>query len=171
MDEPSIVRPDSIDRARFVSGVTDTPVGPVRVLAICIPWAMAEVVHRAGPRRAPWELHHRYLADLAAVLDGLADQDTEPLVVAGDFNQRVPRVTGGNRAAAEALAATFAGMTIATAGRLEGCRRPGIDHIACNPALDVVRSWGWPNDVGGVRYSDHDGAAVEFRRRPDPPAA
>ena len=85
-----------------------------------------------------------------------------PCVVAGDFNQRIPRVKGANRAAAEALAAAFTGLTVVTAGRIDGCDRPGIDHIACTEPLVAERVWGWRNDETRHRLSDHDGAAADL---------
>jgi hypothetical protein len=40
--------------------VTDTPIGPIRFVGVCIPWRDAHV--RTGRRdRAPWEDHLRFL--------------------------------------------------------------------------------------------------------------
>ncbi len=147
-----------IDRSRIVAGVTDTPVGPLTVLGVCIPWHMAEVTRPVGRRRSPWELHLVYLDQLAEILI----RCPTPLVVAGDFNQRTPRVKGANRRVAEALAATFADLDIVTAGQLPGCDRPGIDHVACSAGLVAERVWGWRSDEGGRRLSDHDGAAADL---------
>lgn len=147
-----------IDRSRIVAGLTDTPIGPLTVLGVCIPWHMAEVTYRVGRRRSPWELHLVYLEQLTELLA----RCPAPFVVAGDFNQRTPRVKGANRRVAEALATTFAELDIVTAGQLPGCDRPGIDHIACSAGLQAGRVWGWRNDEGGNRLSDHDGAAAEL---------
>lgn len=146
-----------IDDRRFVAARTVTPIGKILIVAVCIPWHMAEVTYHTNEKKKPWQEHHEYLVHLKAILESL----DEPTVIAGDFNQRYPRVQYGNRAAAEALAYTFDGTEIATAGVIPGCEKPGIDHIAIGPGLRVERVEGWPNDVTGNRLSDHDGALVE----------
>lgn len=131
----------------------------MRVVAVCIPWRLAGV--RSGTTdTAPWQDHLRYLELIAALL---ADRERRlPHVVVGDFNQRVPPSRRGNRAAAEALTAALDGFSVATAGTPPGCRRPGIDHIAHDHHLLAADVWGWPNDHGGTRMSDHDGAGVDL---------
>ncbi len=146
-----------IDLTRFVAARTETPIGQVLILAVCITWHMAEVQYHEGPKRKLWELHLEYLRDLAVIMG----QIDEPFIVAGDFNQRVPRVKGGNIAAAEALANTFDGLDIVTAGTPSGCSRPGIDHIALTPHFAAKQVKGWPNTVTGRRLSDHDGVMAD----------
>lgn len=146
----------SLPTGRFVSARTETPIGPVRVVGVCIPWHMARV--SAPPKdRWPWEEHITYCRELPAVLERYRD---ERFVVAGDFNQRVPRANT-SKAAAEALAQAFDGLDLATAGTPPGCDRQGIDHIALGPALRAERVWGWPNAIDGRRLSDHDGAGCD----------
>ena len=53
---------------------------------------MAEVTYHTNEKKKPWQEHHEYLVHLKAILDSL----DEPTVIAGDFNQRYPRVKGGN---------------------------------------------------------------------------
>lgn len=79
---------------RFVAGTTNTALGPVRVMGICIPWHMCDVTYGSKDRK-PWEQHLRWL-DCFAELVANRDRDM-PLVVAGDFNQRVPRRKGGQQ--------------------------------------------------------------------------
>ena len=152
---------DGLDTTRFVAGTTTTPIGPVRVLGVCIPWHMAQVTSPPAPKMRPWELHHRYLEILTPMLRKLDG----PTVIAGDFNQRVPRVKGGNHAAAAALSTAFSPTAIVTAGTLDGVVRPGIDHIAITNDLDASRTWGWSNEVDAVRVSDHDGAGADIHVR------
>lgn len=149
----------SIDPTRFVAARTNTPIGRLMILGVCIPWHMAEVTHRSGPKRSPWELHIAYLKHLAAIMGGLG----EPFVVAGDFNQCYPRVKYGNRRAAEALERAFAGVEIITAGTVSGCERPGIDHIALGHGLSTERVQGWRHDATGNRLSDHDGVWTDVK--------
>lgn len=147
-----------IDPTRFVAARTETPVGTVLVLAVCITWHMAEVTYHHGVKRRPWELHMNYLEHLGEILKAI----DEPAIVAGDFNQRTPRKKGGNHAASQALDRTFENITIATAGTVPGCVKPGIDHIAASRHLHAVNVEGWVNDVTGNRLSDHDGALVDL---------
>lgn len=128
------------------------------MIGVCIPWHMAEVQYPTGEKRKPWELHLRYLEliePLIAKLDG-------PTVIAGDFNQQVPRTKGGRKDAAAALATAFASVDVVTSGAIEGTDHPGVDHIAISAELRAARVWGWRNDANGNRMSDHDGAACEL---------
>ena len=84
------------------------------------------------------------------------------MVIAGDFNQRVPRRKGGRRDVAELLAQVLAEYEIVTAGVPAGCERQGIDHIALGAGLAASDVRGWPNDDGGVRMSDHDAVLAEL---------
>jgi endonuclease/exonuclease/phosphatase family metal-dependent hydrolase len=71
---------------RFVAGTTDTPVGELLFMGVCIPWSQA---HVAGGRRdrRPWEEHTRYLDALGELLQA----QTEGVILTGDFNQAIPR--------------------------------------------------------------------------------
>ena len=148
----------SIDPTRFVAVRADTSIGSVLVLGICITWHMAEVTHHSGPKKKPWEEHLEYLEHLGEIFESI----DEPFIAAGDFNQRIPRVKGGNRRAAEELAATFEVLSIVTTGVVPGCTRPGIDHIAISPRFTARNVEGWPGDVTGNRLSDHDGALADL---------
>lgn len=156
---------------RFVAGVTETPVGPLRVIGACIPWSMA---HVAGGRRdrRPWDDHLAYLAALGEIL--ARTPPDPPAVLTGDWNQRIPPLRGRPpRRAAEALAAALGVFEVVTAGEVGGAGGPLIDHIALGPGLDAIRVDGWPADAGGSRLSDHSGVAAEViasRARPGRPA-
>lgn len=148
-----------IDPTRFVTAVTDTPIGLIRVIGVCIPWHMAEVTYPVGIKRKPWELHIAYLE----ILQQLLAASNEPLVVAGDFNQYVPRIKYSHRAAAAALERAFAPLSVLTQGTIDGCIRPGIDHIATSDHFVPTVVRGWPHNVTGNRLSDHDGALTVLR--------
>ena len=152
---------DGLDDTRFIAGMTSTPIGELRVLGICIPWHMAEVTYPTGEKRKPWELHLQYLGLLETVIAQLDG----PTVIAGDYNQHVPRTSYGRKDAAAALTKAFAPIEVITSKQIEGVERPGIDHVAITPHLRATRVWGWPNDVNGNRLSDHDGAACELELR------
>jgi hypothetical protein len=148
---------DALPSGRFVSARTDTSIGSVRVVGVCIPWPMARVATPPKDRR-PWQEHITYCLELPAVLGRYGG---EQVVVAGDFNQRVPRAHA-SKAAAAALESALAGFEVVTAGIPAGCDRQGIDHIALGPGLRAERVWGWPNVVDGRRFSDHDGVGCDL---------
>jgi endonuclease/exonuclease/phosphatase family metal-dependent hydrolase len=157
-DIDQVGHPD-MPSGRFVAGTTATPIGDIRVIGVCIPWHMSDV--RSGTKdRKPWEQHRRWLELLEPLLAGSASL---PVIIAGDFNQRVPRSPRGNRAMADLLAGVLDGFTTVTAGIVAGCERQGIDHIAINSRLEALSVRGWPSDDGGVRMSDHDGAFADVR--------
>jgi len=142
---------------RFVAGMTTTSIGDVRVMAICIPWHMCDVRYGSKDRK-PWEQHLRWLECFGELM---AAESSLPVVVAGDFNQRIPRRKGAPSDVADALASVFAAFDIVTSGVPAGCARPGIDHIAINDRLQRASVRGWPNDQGGTRTSDHYGVVAD----------
>jgi hypothetical protein len=205
---------------RFVSGVTETPAGDVRVVGVCIPWDWAHV--KTGRKdRERWEDHLRYLGGLERYLRGfdgeqrgggweLPDAAGEaapftltqgpgqarhswdaaiararwetrrraggekresgreeqiaagtgiawgiPVVLAGDFNQTIPR-TRARVDVYEALMQALRGWDVATAGL------GGIDHVALSGGLRALRVESWEAEYGGgKRVSDHAGVTVE----------
>ena len=156
-----LVGDPALPPGRFVAGTTETPIGDVRFIGVCIPWRDAHV--RTGRRdRKPWADHLSYLRHLRSVLDRYADE--RPSVILGDFNQRVPRVRQPTEVYA-ALMATMQAMTFATAGRIGGAPTPSIDHVACTPDLmeNAVRYLS-PHDDGGGVMSDHFGVEVRLQR-------
>jgi exonuclease III len=77
---------EDLPPGRFVAGTTHTTLGELRIIGVCIPWRGAHVTHGHRDRR-PWEDHSRFLEGLAPLLNS----GIGPMVVAGDFNQRIPR--------------------------------------------------------------------------------
>jgi hypothetical protein len=141
---------------RLVVATAATPEGPVRIIGVCIPWRDAHV--STGRRDAqPWSEHLAYLDRLEGLLAGL--DDDVPTLIAGDFNQRIPR---GRQPLLvfDRLSEVFAGWTIHTAGTQPN--GPHIDHIATNRGLTAkhVRDWA-PSDHLG-RLSDHAGVACRL---------
>lgn len=147
---------ENLPIGRFISGVTETDVGEVRVIGVCIPYHMADVVHGTQDKK-PWE-HHKTFLD---VLPSILKRYHRPVVIAGDFNQQFPRVKYGNHTAALKMEKAFRDYNIVTKGVIEGMSGAGIDHIAIDQRLAAKSIWGWPNVVDGTRLSDHDGAGCE----------
>jgi endonuclease/exonuclease/phosphatase family metal-dependent hydrolase len=142
---------------RFVSGVTDTPIGPIRFVGVCIPWRDAHV--RTGRRdRAPWEDHLLFLRSLSTMLER---NRPAPTVLLGDFNQRIPRARQPQHVGT-ALVAALGTLRVVTAGQVAGVEGKLIDHVAIGRGLEA-------HDVAGVpgrsqRLSDHDGVVVALER-------
>lgn len=156
-----LVGDPALPPGRFVAGTTETPIGDVRFIGVCIPWRDAHV--RTGRRdRKPWADHLSYLRHLRSVLDRYTDE--RPTVILGDFNQRVPRVRQPTEVYA-ALMATMHGLTFATAGPIDGAPTSSIDHVAFTPDLiaKAVRYLS-PNDVAEEVMSDHFGLEVRLNR-------
>ena len=57
---------EALPPGRFVSGVTQTGVGEVTVIGVCIPWSRSRVGTRWN--RNTWQDHEEYLAGLAGLL-------------------------------------------------------------------------------------------------------
>lgn len=147
---------DGATRGRLAVVTAATPEGPMRVIGVCIPWRDAHV--STGRRDAqPWTEHLDYLDRLAERLAGLDDE--VPTVIAGDFNQRIPR---GRQpiSVAERLREVLAGWTTHTAGTLPN--GPHIDHIATDQRLILQSVWDWPAADEFGRLSDHAGVACHL---------
>lgn len=119
---------------RFVSGVTETPVGDVTVVGVCIPWRNSRTPKNRG-NRSVWQDHLQYLDALDAALDRMA---ASRLIVMGDYNQRIG--AGPNTAPQHVRdrlqSAIAARLKIITAD-LHFRDRKSIDHIAINGGLSV----------------------------------
>ena len=145
---------------RYVEGVTATPLGDVRVAGVCIPWRHAHV--STGRRnRAVWEDHLRYLAGLKAHIPLLTDL---PLILTGDFNQRIPPARIPARVSQELLSLIEANsLTVATSGPLPGTNHPTVDHIVLSSDLSAARVWALPATTPDGRHlSDHEGVAADI---------
>ena len=143
---------------RFVAGTTETSIGPLRLVGVCIPWRAAHV--STGRRdRSPWEDHVTYLRALAERIPTWLEGP--PLVVTGDYNQRVPR-RHTPAAVHEELDRAFTPLDFVTAGPVPGLDAPVIDHVAVGPALGARSVEGISRMVDGRRVSDHDGVVVDL---------
>ena len=136
---------------RFVAATADTPMGDVRILGVCIPWRDAHV--RSGRRdRKPWEDHSLFLSALRTAVE----QEPKPMVVAGDFNQRIPK---GNQplVVATQLSECFDALQIPTGMVID---RPLIDHIAISKDLQSENLLVIPDHDSKGYLTDHRGAVV-----------
>lgn len=113
---------------RFVRGVTESPIGPVDISGLCIPWFHAHV--RSGKKnRKAWQDHAQYLDALPRMIAG----GEYPQLILGDFNQ-----THHRRRAPEALHRQLFGNILENLKLLTGGGKPDerlVDHVAVSPQL------------------------------------
>ena len=147
---------DVMPPGRFVSGVTETTMGEVTVIGVCIPWADSRV-RGAKMKRKRWEDHRQYLDGLSELLDRTP---AEQLIVAGDFNQRMQQ---GKTAPADVRMALQdaigSRMNIVTSGLGYRGRR-SIDHVALSSDLSAEYLGVISNLDGERKLSDHFGIAA-----------
>lgn len=141
---------------RYIRGTTETSVGPVTFVGVCVPWKDAHV--RTGRRdRDAWEDHAAYLEQLPKILKPLRRNRT---VVLGDFNQTIPR-TRVPEHLFEMLTKALIGFEVATAGRIKGAETQAIDHVYYSAGLRTPQAHALSNICpSGKRLSDHFGLSV-----------
>ena len=143
----------------LVSAITETALGPMRFVGVCIPYHMA-APPGAQPKPKPWSIHLAYLQGLKEFLAGL--DANIPTVIAGDFNQRIPR-SHTPHPVHDALLDAINGYQVATEGAIAGIGEAAIDHIALGPGLTLEHVFGISNIAAdGKRLSDHFGVAADL---------
>ncbi len=128
----------------------------MRVVGVCIPWRDAHVSTGRGDA-APWSEHMDYLDRFEGLLAEF--DDGMPTVIAGDFNERVPRGRQPVRVA-DRLNDVIADWTIHTAGALPN--GPHIDHIVTSRwlILESASDWAASDHLGLL--SDHAGVTCRL---------
>ncbi len=152
---------DTLPSGRFVMGITETSIGEARVIGLCIPWQMAHVT--TGQKNcAPWEVHINYLRGLNDLLARL--DDDLPLILVGDFNQRLPRGRqpwNVFQMLEQVLANRF---DIWTSGNVKRLDRQPVCHVGGTRNLVVEHVSGRSRlDKSGKDLTDHDGLVCRFR--------
>jgi endonuclease/exonuclease/phosphatase family metal-dependent hydrolase len=143
---------------RFVCGTTQTSIGALAVIGVCIPWSAAHV--SSGRRdQTLWAEHLDYLSAIGTWLPAVPARQ----IVLGDFNQRVPRKRQPEIAFAALQAAILSRMEIATAHIVSSVGEPLIDHI-CHSRDLVPRSCAVLTNIAadGSEISDHVGVNVQL---------
>ena len=147
---------------RFISGITATPLGFIRFVGVCIPWKSAHV--STGRRdREVWQDHMSYLYALEKWLK--STDISEPIILLGDFNQRIP-CNGQSKRAYERLMSVLAPQfEVVTDGVLAGVHEQSIDHIAVSSHFgnSTVDTFSKTTD-DGLKLSDHFGLRVNIRK-------
>jgi len=151
---------DILPPGRFVSGVTQTPLGDVTVVGVCIPWfGSRSEKWRGDARKKHWEDHESYLDGLRQVLAGFP---AERVIVIGDFNQSIGPTSRAPVKLRSALQSAFPqDMRIVTSDiAFEG--RTSIDHIALSADLAATSMSPLSNLREGKKLSDHFGVAARL---------
>ena len=150
---------EGVENGRYLRATTQTPIGLLTFIGVCIPWKDAHV--RTGQRnRQPWEDHHRFLHGLDAVLAHLPLTKT---IMLGDYNQRIPR-SRAPLTSYQLLENCLQGrFVVATSGKIEPEVKQTIDHIAHTPDLKTR----WVHSLNnfseaGKRLSDHFGIVAKL---------
>ena len=158
---------DALPPGRFVSGTTETSLGSITVIGVCIPYHNANV-NVGAKTSVPWQDHEQYLDGLASILK---TTPPERLVVVGDFNQQIgqrhrpyPPLSHPARTALKAAMRSGRAMqlTIATFGLGRRGRRT-IDQIAisgdlCAESLATINNFA----ADGSKLSDHFGVVANL---------
>ena len=150
---------------RFVAGITDTTMGPLTVLGICIPWAGSRTA-RFGGKQRHWQDHDEYLDGLKRLLTPIA---RHRVALMGDFNQRLGGKSNVPRRLREKLRQTLPpAMTITTADTAFAGRGT-IDHIVVSDDLIASVVDTISNLDGERRLSDHFGVVADLHARNEKP--
>ena len=151
---------EAMPPGRFISGVTQTPLGEVAVIGICIPWWGCRTEARRGPeRRLRWEDHGQYLGYLTELLQ---HRPARRLVVMGDFNQFIGPGSRAPKAMQTALREAFPPSMRIVTSDLAFMERKSIDHIALSedlaaPSLGIISN---VHDSG--KLTDHFGVYADL---------
>lgn len=152
---------------RFVSGVTETSLGEVTIVGICIPYGMSRV-RDSEVKRAPWQDHEEYLDTLKGVLDEIYGRASrERMIVMGDFNQKMGPGSRAPLRLRSMLKSVFPpGMSIVTE-ELEFREKRGLDHIALSQdlAAESLSVIGNIADNGKCLSEGHFGVAARASTR------
>jgi endonuclease/exonuclease/phosphatase family metal-dependent hydrolase len=146
---------------RLVSGVARISGADISCFGVCVPWKMAHV--STGRRdRSQWQDHKQFLQTFGRHLGANGGR---PTIVAGDFNQHIPRKRQPVEVFEQLVAALPAPMTCVTASGSSGVYDM-IDHVFVSEHFRAigVRALSNRGEDGRV-LSDHHGLSVKLQLR------
>lgn len=149
---------NSIPSGRFVSGITKG----IRIVGVCIPWNRAHV--STGRRdRKPWQDHLAYLEGLKEIVERLSNEP-EPLVLLGDFNQRIPKHRQPEAVYAALQEVLSNNMRLGTEGVLDPEGHLLLDHVATGTSVTFeIEEIHASTTKSGLKLSDHAGIFGNLR--------
>lgn len=130
----------------------------VNVFGVCIPWMSAHVSTGRKDKRT-WEDHIDYLNGLSELLS----KSNEQTLIAGDFNQKIPKHRSSSKKVYEALMNTFKDCNIHTQGTIHPIEMQSIDHLASTQELNIKSITSIDKMYGDIRLSDHFGLIIELQ--------
>ncbi len=146
-----------------MAGVTDTSLGAVTVVGVCIPWSGSRTeVRRKSDRKMRWEDHRQYLVGLTKVL---ADIFANRTIVMGDFNQIVGPESRAPLELRLALQTAFPPSMRTVTSDLAFQGRRSVDHIALSDDFAVEPPEAISNIHDGKQLSDHFGVVADLSAR------
>lgn len=145
---------------RFIRGTTETSLGKVTFVGVCVPWNLAHVTTGRGDRRS-WEDHIAYLGGLPSPLKSSGNRR---MVLLGDFNQRIPRSDKVPLEVAELLSAATQHLKIARTDRFKW-QDEAIDHVFHSDDLRCGEVRLLDNSHPRDDLSDHVGWSVLLAER------
>lgn len=154
---------ETLPTGRFVCGTTITSIGEIRCIGVCIPWRNAHVSTGRKDKKQ-WEDHVEYLKGLKSILHR---EKNSPLVLVGDFNQKVPRNRQSIRIYEQLLDSIPDSLNLATTGELPKLNQQVIDHVAhtrdllAHNILCIDKYH--PDYPDNKPISDHSGVIVDFK--------
>ncbi len=161
--ETTIGKAFDFPSGRFISGITQSPIGFIRFVGICIPWQSAHLTTGEKNRRR-WEEHIRFLHALEAWLN--SNCENVPIILLGDFNQRIPRAKQPLQVfdlLCGVLGTTF---QVLTGGTIPGTSAQSIDHIAATHPIELSTLEPISNlSDEGIKLSDHFGIEAKLQKR------
>ena len=143
----------------YLSAVTETGLGLIRFVGICMPYHMAAPIG-VSPKPKMWSQHLIFLDGLAKLLP--KGENSPPTILLGDFNQRIPRVWTPKKVY-QALLKVIDGYEVATEGKIKSVGELTIDHIVHSKDFKATRITSIDNySSDGSRLSDHFGIYAEL---------
>lgn len=121
---------------------------------MCIPWSGAHV--KTGRKdRQLWEDHNKFLTGLQSIIQ----RSETPLIITGDFNQRIPRIQQPLESF-KLLSQIVSDLKVLT---LELSDRHLIDHVVCsrNLVVENIKIIENSDDIG--QLSDHRGVISDLK--------
>jgi endonuclease/exonuclease/phosphatase family metal-dependent hydrolase len=144
---------------RIVAATTTIPSGTVRVVGVCIPYHAANTRRIMNPMKM-WSEHRHYLVELAKFLT--QQNPSIPLVVAGDFNQRIPS-TFPPKDVQQSLLNSLGQTKLLTSGEVGENKTKLIDHLSASShfqlqGLEIIQ----PTLIGKTAITDHIGVSLRL---------